>query len=120
VLFVAAACASGSTTLRGAEELRVKESDRIQVMADGLQQIGVDARPLPDGIVITGGAFSGGRVTSHGDHRIAMAFAVAGLRAEGEILIDDCANVATSFPGFVELANRCGMQVQPEEVDNAG
>jgi 3-phosphoshikimate 1-carboxyvinyltransferase len=120
VLFVAAACASGSTTLRGAEELRVKESDRIQVMADGLQQIGVDARPLPDGIIITGGAFGGGRVTSHGDHRIAMAFAVAGLRAEGEILIDDCANVATSFPGFVELANRCGMQVQPEEVDNAG
>lgn len=120
VLFVAAACASGSTTLRGAEELRVKESDRIQVMADGLQQIGVEARPLPDGIVITGGAFGGGRVTSHGDHRIAMAFAVAGLRAEGEILIDDCANVATSFPGFVELANRCGMQVQPEEVDNAG
>ncbi len=120
VLFVAAACASGSTTLRGAEELRVKESDRIQVMADGLQQIGVEARPLPDGIVVTGGVFGGGRVSSHGDHRIAMAFAVAGLRAEGEILINDCANVATSFPGFVELANRSGMQVQLEENQDDG
>lgn len=115
VLFIAAACARGSTTLHGAEELRVKESDRIQVMADGLQQLGVDARPQADGIVIAGGAIDGGRVASHGDHRIAMAFAVAGLRSRGEILIEDCANVATSFPGFVELANQCGMQVHPEE-----
>ncbi len=116
VLFVAAACAAGRTTLHGAEELRVKESDRIQVMADGLEQLGVDAVPLADGIVINGSAIGAGRVGSHGDHRIAMAFAVAALRAGGEVIIDDCANVATSFPGFVELANRCGMQVSPEEV----
>ncbi len=116
VLFVAAACAEGRTTLGGAEELRVKESDRIQVMADGLVRLGIDASPLTDGIIINGGAIGGGRVASHGDHRIAMAFAVAGLRADGDIVIEDCANVATSFPGFVELANRSGMQIFPEEV----
>ncbi len=99
VLFVAAACAEGETVLTGAEELRVKESDRIQVMADGLLTLGVDAKPTADGIVIQGGAIGGGRVDSHGDHRIAMAFTMAGLRAQGDIVIDDCANVNTSFPG---------------------
>ncbi|MEN8214296.1 MAG: 3-phosphoshikimate 1-carboxyvinyltransferase [Pseudomonadota bacterium] len=108
-LFVAAACAEGETLLTGAEELRVKESDRIQVMADGLQALGVKARPTVDGMVIRGGPMSGGRVDSHGDHRIAMAFAIAALRADGEIVIDDCANVDTSFPGFAELANSIGM-----------
>jgi 3-phosphoshikimate 1-carboxyvinyltransferase len=112
VLFVAAACAEGETVLTGAEELRVKESDRIQVMADGLQALGVDARPTPDGIVIRGGRIGGGRVNSHGDHRIAMAFAMAALRADGEILIDDCANVNTSFPGFVELARASGLVIE--------
>ena len=111
-LFVAAACAEGETVLTGAEELRVKESDRIQVMADGLQALGVDARPTPDGIVIRGGRIGGGRVDSHGDHRIAMAFAMAALRADGEILIDDCANVNTSFPGFVELAGATGLAIE--------
>ncbi len=111
-LFVAAACAEGETVLTGAEELRVKESDRIQVMADGLQALGVDARPTPDGIVIRGGRIGGGRVNSHGDHRIAMAFAMAALRADGEILIDDCANVNTSFPGFVELARGVGLAIE--------
>ena len=112
VLFVAAACAEGETVLTGAEELRVKESDRIQVMADGLQALGVDAAPTPDGIVVRGGAIGGGAVDSHGDHRIAMAFAIAALRADGEIRIDDCANVDTSFPGFVDLATAAGARVQ--------
>ncbi len=111
VLFIAAACAEGETLLTGAEELRVKESDRIQVMADGLQILGVDARPTPDGMLIKGGAIGGGRVNSHGDHRIAMAFAIASLRAEGEITIDDCANVNTSFPDFLSLAASAGLQV---------
>lgn len=111
VLFVAAACAEGETVLTGAEELRVKESDRIQVMADGLQVLGVDARPTADGIVIQGGAIGSGRVDSHGDHRIAMAFTIAGLRAGGEIVIEDCENVNTSFPRFVELASGVGSRV---------
>ena len=112
VLFIAAACAQGETVLTGAEELRVKESDRIQVMADGLAALGVDARPTPDGIVIQGGgAIAGGRVDSHGDHRIAMAFTIAALRADGDIQIDDCANVNTSFPRFVELAAAAGCRV---------
>jgi 3-phosphoshikimate 1-carboxyvinyltransferase len=110
-LFVAAACAEGETVLTGAEELRVKESDRIQVMADGLIALGVDAKPTPDGIVIQGGAIGGGSVGSHGDHRIAMSFAMAALRATGDISIDDCANVNTSFPGFVELAASVGLKV---------
>lgn len=111
-LFVAAACAEGETVLTGAEELRVKESDRIQVMADGLLALGIDAKPTADGIVIQGGSFAGGRVDSHGDHRIAMSFAMASLRSSGEIQIDDCANVNTSFPGFVELASGCGLNVE--------
>ncbi len=108
-VFIAAACARGTTVLTGAEELRVKESDRIQVMADGLQALGIDARPTTDGMVIEGGALHGGEVDSHGDHRIAMAFAMAALRASGEIRILDCANVATSFPGFDVLARRAGI-----------
>ncbi|WP_086480634.1 bifunctional prephenate dehydrogenase/3-phosphoshikimate 1-carboxyvinyltransferase [Oceanospirillum sanctuarii] len=115
VLFVAAACAEGVTRLRGAEELRVKESDRIQVMADGLLALGIECTVYDDGIDIVGGKLGGGRVHSHDDHRIAMSFAVASLRAEGEIFIEDCANVATSFPGFVELANGVGMNISVEE-----
>jgi 3-phosphoshikimate 1-carboxyvinyltransferase len=107
VLFVAAACAEGETRLTGAEELRVKESDRIQVMADGLQTLGIDARPTPDGMIVRGGKLSGGKVDSHGDHRVAMAFSIAALCADSPIEIVDCANVNTSFPSFVELA--CGM-----------
>ncbi|WP_313548909.1 bifunctional prephenate dehydrogenase/3-phosphoshikimate 1-carboxyvinyltransferase [Pseudomonas sp.] len=114
VLFVAASCAQGRTVLRGAEELRVKESDRIQVMADGLKVLGVSATPRPDGIVIEGGSMGGGEVESHGDHRIAMAFSVASLRASAPIRIRDCANVATSFPGFLELAAKAGIRVKEE------
>lgn len=111
VLFVAAACAQGETRLTGAEELRVKESDRIQVMADGLKVLGVSAEPTPDGMVIQGGPMGGGEVISHGDHRIAMAFSIAGLRAKGEIVIRDCENVNTSFPSFVALARQLGLSV---------
>jgi len=116
VLFVAAACAQGETVLTGAEELRVKESDRIQVMADGLAALGVDARATADGIVIQGGSIGGGLVNSHGDHRIAMAFTMAALRAEGDIVIDDCANVDTSFPRFVQLAAGVGVRVESRDV----
>ncbi len=110
-LFVAAACAEGETVLTGAEELRVKETDRIQVMADGLKALGVDAEPTTDGMVIRGGEISGGSTDSGGDHRIAMSFAMAALRATGEVKITDCANVNTSFPGFVELARGAGLQI---------
>jgi 3-phosphoshikimate 1-carboxyvinyltransferase len=111
-VFVAAACAEGETVLTGAEELRVKESDRIQAMADGLKVLGIDARPTPDGMVVRGGSIGGGCVESHGDHRIAMAFAVAALRANSPITIYDCANVNTSFPGFVELAKDAGLNIR--------
>ncbi|MBH1969625.1 bifunctional prephenate dehydrogenase/3-phosphoshikimate 1-carboxyvinyltransferase [Moraxellaceae bacterium AER2_44_116] len=115
-LFIAAACAEGTTVLTGAEELRVKESDRIQVMADGLITLGIDAQPTPDGMIIQGGQLGGGKVVSHGDHRIAMSFAIAALRANGTIEIEDCANVATSFPLFVELARGAGLKIKVLEV----
>lgn len=112
VLFVAAACAEGQTVVTGAEELRVKESDRIQVMADGLQALGVDATATPDGMIINGGAIRGGTVHSHDDHRIAMAFAMASLCADGDIHIEECDNVNTSFPDFAGLANACGLSIE--------
>jgi 3-phosphoshikimate 1-carboxyvinyltransferase len=109
ILFVAAACAEGATVIRGAAELRVKESDRIAVMAGGLRKLGVRMEETPDGAIIEGGRVLGGSVDSHGDHRCAMAFAVAGAVAAGEVTIGDCDNVATSFPGFVELTGTCGI-----------
>jgi 3-phosphoshikimate 1-carboxyvinyltransferase len=111
VIFVAAACAEGETIVSGAEELRVKESDRIQVMADGLQALGVNARATADGMIIQGGTINGGKVHSHDDHRIAMAFSMAALRASGTITIDDCENVNTSFPDFVGLASTAGLSI---------
>ena len=112
-IFIAASCAEGETVLTGAEELRVKESDRIQVMADGLVALGVDALATPDGIRIQGGAntIGSGHVESHGDHRIAMSFAMAALVAKGTITIGDCANVSTSFPSFLRLANQAGLSI---------
>ena len=109
ILFIAAACASGRTVVRGAAELRVKESDRIATMAAGLRALGVEVEEAPDGAVIEGGQLRGGSVESHGDHRIAMSFAIAGQLADAEVRINDVANVATSFPGFVELAGAAGM-----------
>jgi 3-phosphoshikimate 1-carboxyvinyltransferase len=114
VLFVAAAHAEGTTVLTGAEELRVKESDRIQVMADALQAVGIDAQPTADGMVIKGGkqCVQKAVILSHHDHRISMAMTIAGLNAVDELVIDDCANVNTSFPVFLQLINQVGMRVE--------
>jgi 3-phosphoshikimate 1-carboxyvinyltransferase len=110
-LFIAAACAEGRTVLRGAKELRVKESDRIAAMAEGLTTLGIVNEVLEDGIVIEGGTLGGGVIHTHDDHRIAMSFAIAALRAEREISILDCDHVATSFPGFDALARGLGLQI---------
>ena len=114
-LFIAAACAQGETLVTGAAELRVKESDRIAVMAEGLRAMGVQCEVLSDGMRIQGRpegpAFSGGKIDSHGDHRIAMSFTVASLRAAAPIEIQDVANVATSFPGFVATARGAGLNL---------
>jgi 3-phosphoshikimate 1-carboxyvinyltransferase len=110
VFFIAAACASGETLVRGAAELRVKESDRLAAMAAGLQALGVEHELLPDGLRVRGmPSFSGGTIDSRGDHRVAMAFAVAALRARAPIEIVDVANVATSFPGFEQCARQAGL-----------
>lgn len=119
-LMIAAACAEGTTVVTGAEELRVKESDRIQSMVDGLVTLGIDIEGTPDGAIIKGKGgeqpvFGGGEIVTHHDHRIAMSFTVAGLRASAPIKVLDCAHVATSFPGFVELATSVGMQVSSVE-----
>ncbi len=111
---IAAACAEGRTELTGAEELRVKESDRIQAMVDGLQILGIDCEGTPDGMIINGGTLDSGTVESLGDHRIAMSFAMAALRSNGEIKIKDCANVNTSFPNFIQLARTCGLKVEAQ------
>lgn len=122
-LFIAAACAEGETVLTGAAELRVKESDRIQVMADGLKTMGIDCTPTDDGIIIQGKGkagdwspvFTGGEIESHHDHRIAMSFSMAGLRTSGEIKIVGTETVATSFPTFTELAGVAGLNIQVTE-----
>ena len=115
VFFVAAACAEGETLVRGAEELRVKETDRLAAMAEGLGRLGVEHELLADGLRIHGrGGFRGGTVESQGDHRIAMAFAVASLRAEAPVEVLDVANVATSFPGFVEIARSAGLPIEAD------
>ncbi|MCR9183866.1 MAG: 3-phosphoshikimate 1-carboxyvinyltransferase [Halieaceae bacterium] len=110
-LFIAAACASGRTVLHGAEELRVKESDRIAAMAAGLTTLGVVNEVLDDGIIIEGGPIGGGVINTFHDHRIAMSFAIAALRADEEIRILDCDHVSTSFPGFDALARGLGLQI---------
>jgi len=109
---VAAACAQGETLITGAQELRVKESDRIAAIANGLTALGIAVETLPDGLRIQGGQFHGGVVESHGDHRIAMAFSLAALRAERSVRIRDCVNVGTSFPGYVELMRGLGLSIE--------
>lgn len=111
-LFVAAACAHGRTTVSGAAELRVKESDRLAGMAQGLRRLGIEVDESPDGAVIEGGVLRGGDIDSHGDHRIAMAFAVAGQVATAPLRIRDVGNVATSFPGFDDLARQAGFGLE--------
>ena len=112
VIFIAASCAKGQTLLRGAKELRCKESDRISAMVEGLQSLGIDAKGLEDGISITGGVLQGGAVDSKRDHRIAMAFAIAGAVAKAPVKILNCANVATSFPTFVAISQQIKLNIQ--------
>ena len=111
IILVAAASAKGETRLSGAAELRVKESDRIQSMLDGFVALGIKAEALNDGMIIEGGKFNGGVINSYGDHRIAMAFSVAGIIAKSPILINNCNNVATSFPEFVETGKSLGINI---------
>ena len=114
VLFIAASCADGETVLTGAKELRVKESDRIQVMADGLTSLGIENHVLEDGIRILGGEFTkqASSIKSHHDHRISMAFAIASVRSKFDIEIEGVDNVKTSFPNFEVLANSIGMSIK--------
>lgn len=112
IIFIAAACAQGKTTLHGAKELRFKESDRIAAMVDGLKHLGINAQALEDGASIEGGTLQGGVVDSLGDHRIAMSFAIAGAVAQAPITIKNCANVATSFPLFIETAKELQLQIE--------
>lgn len=114
-LFIAAACAEGRTVLRGAAELRVKESDRIAAMAEGLTTLGIHNEVLEDGIVIEGGEPGGGVIHTYHDHRIAMSFAIAALRARSTVTVMDCDHVATSFPGFAQLARQLGLRLETGE-----
>jgi 3-phosphoshikimate 1-carboxyvinyltransferase len=115
ILFVAAAAAEGETLVSGAEELRKKETDRIAVMARALEAVGVKIDERPDGASIVGGGIGGGTVDSRGDHRIAMSFAVASLLARAPIEILNTAEVATSFPSFLEVAQAAGLRIEPED-----
>ncbi|HEX2237683.1 MAG TPA: 3-phosphoshikimate 1-carboxyvinyltransferase [Gammaproteobacteria bacterium] len=114
-ILIAAACARGVTVLTGAEELRVKESDRIQAMMTGLRACGINAEPTADGMIVRGGQLQGAIVDSHGDHRVAMAFAIAGLAACGDIIVRDYENVATSFPDFVAFSKGAGLDISVEQ-----
>jgi 3-phosphoshikimate 1-carboxyvinyltransferase len=119
-VLIAAACAEGTTRVHGAAELRVKESDRLQAMQTGLAALGVNVDSVPDGINVSGTAhLKGGDIQSFGDHRIAMAFAMAGLRAESPVTVRDCANVDTSFPDFAETAKSAGLQISVQQAQAA-
>ena len=111
IILVAAACAKGQTKLSGAAELRVKESDRIQSMLDGFISLGIKVKALEDGMIIEGGQYNGGVINSNNDHRIAMAFSIAGIIAKAPIIINSCKNVATSFPEFVDTAKHLGVNI---------
>lgn len=119
-VLIAAACAEGTTRVHGAAELRVKESDRLQAMQAGLAALGVHVDSVPDGINVSGTPhLKGGEIQSFGDHRIAMAFAMAGLRAEGPVTVRDCTNVDTSFPGFARMAKAAGLQITEQQAQAA-
>ena len=112
IFFIAAACASGVTTLKGAQELRFKESDRLAVMATGLSNLGIKLKQHPDGMEIEGGTFTGGSVDAKGDHRCAMSFIIASLRASGPIRVANTEQISTSFPNFLDLVNILGLAVR--------
>ena len=116
VLAVAAACAEGETTISGAQELRVKESDRLAAIAQELKKMGARIEERPDGLVIRGGELRGARVASHGDHRVGMALAVAGLAAKGETIVEEVDCIATSFPGFARSLRELGAEIIEEEM----
>ncbi|NKB36690.1 MAG: 3-phosphoshikimate 1-carboxyvinyltransferase [Gammaproteobacteria bacterium] len=119
VLMIAAACAEGETRLSGAAELRVKESDRIKAMCEGLNVLGIEVEEKADGMTVRGGEFASGTVYSHEDHRIAMAFSIAALAASGPVVINDCANVDTSFPSFQQCFTDLGMSMTVHRLKNA-
>jgi 3-phosphoshikimate 1-carboxyvinyltransferase len=114
VLFVAAASAKGKTEFSGIAELRVKESDRIAAMADGMRILGIDVDESDDGAIVHGGRFGGGTVNSHGDHRVAMSLALAGTVASDTVIVEDVDSVDTSFPGFCECMNGLGADISPQ------
>ena len=111
IIFIAAALANGQTKLEKAMELRKKESDRISVMANGLKTVGVDCHELADGIIITGGNITGGLVDAEGDHRCAMSFLIAGQLSEQAIKVENCENIMTSFPNFLEICHNLGLRI---------
>ena len=114
-ILIAAACARGVTVLTGAEELRVKESDRIHAMTIGLRACGINVEPTADGMIVRGGQLQGAVVDSHGDHRVAMAFAIGGLAACGDIIVRDYESIATSFPDFVAFSKGAGLDISVEQ-----
>ncbi len=111
IVFIAAALATGETRLTNAMELRHKESDRITAMADGMKILGVNCHELDDGIVIQGGDLNGGHVDAQDDHRIAMSFLIAGQFAKGNITVDNCENIMTSFPNFLTICEDLGLWI---------
>lgn len=115
-IMIAAASARGDTILHNAAELRVKESDRIISISNGLQKLGIKTEVFPDGMIVSGGKIQGGEVNSFGDHRIAMAFSMAGLVASEAITVSDCVNVNTSFPGFVALSKTAGLAIEERAI----
>jgi 3-phosphoshikimate 1-carboxyvinyltransferase len=106
-----AAASEGTTRLRGAAELRVKESDRLAVMARGLEKLGVKLREYPDGMDVEGGPIDGGRVDGAGDHRCAMSFCVLGQVASAGVTVLGCENIDTSYPGFVNDLDAVGGRI---------
>ena len=111
-LFVAAGAASGTTVFSGLAELRVKESDRISAMADGLRRLGIQVDETHDGAAVQGGSFTGGTVESFDDHRVAMSLAVAGTIAADEVVVNNADNVETSFPGFRDVMGEIGAEIR--------
>ena len=117
ILFVAAACARGKSKFSRIGELRVKECDRIGVMAEGLRQLGATVDETDDGAVVHGTSLCGGTVNSHGDHRVAMAFAVAGTIAKWPVRIHHSDAVDTSFPGFLECLKGLGVNIARHTIE---
>ena len=113
LVFLAAACAKGKTTVRNADELRLKESDRIKSMKITLNEFSINVDEHSDGLTIEGGTITGGEIDSFGDHRIAMTALIASVCSEDEILVKNTKNIDTSFPNFVEIMNSAGLNLQP-------